>query len=218
MQAVQQKLIIVGASGFGREVAWLARESGMWSIQGWLDDAPEILGSSICDLPVLGRIMEWPRFPDCKFVVSIGSPRARRRVVEAMRAAGEPPFATLIHPSVHRSAYVAIGEGTVVTAGCILTTQIEIGRQNILNLNVTVGHDCVFGDFCTIAPMVPVSGNVKLGDGVEIGTGASIRQGITMGAGSMAGMGAVVVKDVAARELVVGSPAKPIKELPDWGQ
>jgi sugar O-acyltransferase (sialic acid O-acetyltransferase NeuD family) len=212
----QQPLIVVGASGFGREVAWLARECGHTRLLGWLDDADAMAGKTLCELPVLGKIAEWTRFAEARFVVAIGSPRARRRVVQAMQAAGEPAFATLIHPAVRKSQYVEIAEGSMITAGCILTTQVRLGRHTILNLGVTVGHDCVFGDYCTVAPVVPVSGNVTLGDGVEIGTGASIRQGIHMGAGSMAGMGAVVVKDVAANQLVVGSPARPLKDLPAW--
>jgi acetyltransferase-like isoleucine patch superfamily enzyme len=83
-------------------------------------------------------------------------------------------------------------------------------------LNTTVGHDCRFGAYCTTAPLAAVSGNVTAGDGVEIGTGAAIRQGVTLGRGSMAGMGSVVVSDVADNSIVVGNPARALRQLADF--
>ena len=130
-----------------------------------------------------------------------------------MSSTGSPKFGTLVHPSVHKSFYIELGEGSVITAGCVVTTQIRLGRHNIVNINSTLGHDCVFGDYCTVAPIVAVSGNVTLEDGVEVGTGASLRQGIRLGKGSMVGMGAVVTKDVEENGLVVGNPAKLMKIL-----
>ena len=86
----------------------------------------------------------------------------------------------------------------------------------ILNLNVTVGHDDEIHDFVTVAPMVALSGNVTLEEGVEVGTGAAIRQGITMACGSMLGMGGILTKDSEANTIYVGSPAKPLKHLPEF--
>jgi acetyltransferase-like isoleucine patch superfamily enzyme len=73
--------------------------------------------------------------------------------------------------------------------------------------------DTAIGECCPIAPAVAVSGNVRLEPGTEVGTGACLRNGITLGRGSMAGMGSVVVRDVAARDLVVGNPARSIRQL-----
>lgn len=81
---------------------------------------------------------------------------------------------------------------------------------------IVTSSDTSVGDFCTIAPMVAVSGNVHLGPGTEVGTGACLRDGITLGRGSMAGMGAVVVRDVAARDLVVGNPARVVRQLEEF--
>ena len=61
-----------------------------------------------------------------------------------------------------------------------------------------------------------ISGNVKVGLGVEIGTSAAIRQGISLANGCGIGMGSIVVKDVPANTLVVGNPAKPLRELEPW--
>ena len=210
----KQDLVIVGGGGLGREVLWLAQDSvDRWNVIGVLDDAEELQRQTLCSVPVLGPVADWKKHPKANFVIAIGAPRARRAVEAKMSAAGTPRFATLIHPSVRMSRFVEIGEGSIVAAGCILTTQIRIGRHNILDRMVNVAHDCVLGDFCTVSPLVPIGGNVTLDEGVWVGAGASVRHGGRMGSGSMAGMGAVVVKDVEPNQLVVGNPAKVLKQL-----
>lgn len=208
------RLIVIGGGGFAREVIWLAREAKEpWEVVGCLDDRDGAQGQDLSGVPVIGRVQDWASHPDTYFVVAIGNPRVRRQVVHRMALAGIPRFATLVHRSVQMSSFVHIGAGSMITAGCVLTTQIEVGRHVILNLSSTVGHDCVIADGVTIAPMVAISGEVRLEEACEIGTGACIRQGLRIGRGAMVGMGAVVTSDVSDFELVVGSPARPLRQL-----
>ena len=210
----RKSLIIVGGGGFCREVIWLAREcSSLWDVKGILDDNPDVQGESFCDIPVLGPVSDWLTYNDSWFCVAIGSPRTRKKVVEKMCSIGIPKFATLIHPSVLMSDYVQIGEGSIITAGCILTTQITLRCHTIVNLATSFGHDVVTGDYCTTAPHVAISGNVTMGNGVEVGTGAVIIQGITLGTGSFMGAGAVVSKNMPENILAVGCPARQVKHL-----
>ncbi|GFE58632.1 transferase [Geobacter sp. AOG1] len=209
-----QKLIIIGGGGFAREVIWLARDCGeIWTPYAILDDNLSTHGQSFCDVPVIGAIDSWHEYMDAYFVVAVGSPRTRRKIVKRMAANGTPRFATLVHPSVMKSRYVSLGEGSIVCAGCILTTQVSIGKHAIVNLASTIGHDVSMGDFCTIAPQVAISGNVSLGDGVEVGTCATVIQGNKLGDGCFVGAGAVVSKEVAPNSLVVGTPARHVKSL-----
>lgn len=210
----KKSLIIICGGGCARDVIWLARGcSDQWRLDGILDDTEANQGQHICDLPVLGKIDEWQKFADSWFVVAIGSPRLRKSIVSRMEKAGRVNFATLIHPSVMHSQYVMLGEGSIVSQGCILTTQVVIGRHCLINIGCTISHDALFGDFCTLAPQVTVSGNVTLGDGVELGAGAVLIEKLTVGAGSFAGAGAVVVKDVPENVLCVGVPARNVKSL-----
>lgn len=48
--------------------------------------------------------------------------------------------------------------------------------------------------------------------GASIGTGATILSGISIGAGAIVGAGAVVTKDVPARTVVAGNPARVIRK------
>lgn len=209
-----KNLIIVAAGAFGREVLWVAREArDTWNILGFLDDAQERQGEEICGIPVLGRIDDWTRFPDAHFVIAVGPPRIKKAIYDRMLAQGTPRFATLIHKSAQMSEYVEIGEGSIICAGCVLTTQIEIRRHVVVNLSCTCGHDTVMEDFVTLAPMIAASSRVTLEEGVEIGMFTTLLPGLRLGVGSMVGMGSVVVKDIPSNELWLGSPAQRRREI-----
>jgi sugar O-acyltransferase (sialic acid O-acetyltransferase NeuD family) len=209
LSATAYELIIVGAGGHAREVAWVAREATQpWNVRGLLDDRPELAGCTVGGEPVLGTIDDWIRYPQARFVVAIGDPRVRRTVVDRMRRQGQPTFAVLVHRSVVHSPSVSLAEGTMVMAGCVLSTDIEVGRHVILNQSTTVAHDCRIDDFCTLAPRVALSGNVSLGESVEVGTGACVRQGLRIDQGALVGMGSVVTRAIPTAEVWFGNPAR----------
>ena len=120
-------------------------------------------------------------------------------------------FAKAFHPTAVASRYVEYGEGSIVTAAVILTNRIRVGRHVILNLDATVGHDCVLEDFVTIAPGVHISGNVHIGEGTDVGTGTVVIPGVRIGRWSVVGAGAVVTKDLPDNCTAVGVPAKVVK-------
>lgn len=205
-------LVIVGAGGFAREVLWLARRQGR-EIAGFLVDDDALQGQLINDVPVIGKSADWARFPDTSLVIAIGAPRARMSVAMRLKSQGQPDFATLVDPAAIVGDRVSIMPGAMICAGVICTTDIRIGEHAILNLNSTVGHDTVFGDFVTVAPNASISGNVVLGTGTEIGTGAALREKIVVGDGALVGMGSVVTRDVAPNSVVVGNPARQTRTL-----
>lgn len=212
------QLLIVGASGFGREVAWLVDRinqyeiSPKWEILGFIDDNIKIHGEVVNGYSVLGGITILEKYPDAYAVCAIGSSKARRHVIETIKNRYSfVKFATLIDPSVIKSDRVLIGEGTIICAHSILTVNIEIGQHVIINLHCTVGHDAILHDYVTIYPNVNISGAAKIGINSEIGTGSQVIQGITIGEHSIIGAGAVVIRDVPHSCTAVGCPAKLIK-------
>lgn len=211
-----KQLIIIGAGGFGKEVAWLAEcinnKTPTWDIVGFLDDNPDMHGKIINELPVLGGVEKVAEYRDAYFVCTVGASKIRRKIIEkAERINPDIRYATLIHPSVEMSRFVKIAEGSVICAHNILTVNIEIGRHVIINLDCTVGHDVILEDYVTMYPSVNISGGVHTGQNVELGTGAQVLQYKTIGADSIIGAGSVVIKDIPARCTAVGIPAKPIK-------
>ena len=213
-------LIIIGASGFGREVAWAAerqnRDKTTWNILGFIDDNEEIQGAEINGYKVLGNTSAVNDYPDAYFVCAVGASKTREKIINRVKEINPAiKFGTVIDPSVEISDLVKIGEGTIICAHTIITVNISIGNHVIINLDCTVGHDAIIEDFTTLYPSVNVSGITHIGHAVELGTGMQIIQGKNVGDYSIVGAGAVVVKDIPQKCTAVGSPAKPIKFFED---
>lgn len=205
------KVLIVGASGFGKEVLMCLSDCIAGTDLKLEDIACFMETDEFCkDVKnVHGiRVITEDQFnpADYHVLIAIGDPKIRKTVVE--RLPKETKYTTLIHPSATISKYVEIGEGTIITAGTIVTTDIKIGKHAHLNLLTTIGHDCKIGDYFTTAPSTNISGNCEIGDNVYFGTSSSIRQGIKVCDNVTIGMGAIVVKDIREEGVYIGSPAR----------
>jgi sugar O-acyltransferase (sialic acid O-acetyltransferase NeuD family) len=222
MSNVVTPLLIYGAGGFARETAWLAETcqrhgSGLEPV-GYIDDALQPGSESVPlnGLPAMTLDEAADRFPGAAFVAGIGSPKARQAVTEKALARGLREV-SLIHPRAEMSRFVQVGDGTVICAGSILTTNIVLGRGTQINLDCTIGHDVNFGDYVTLAPGAHISGNVQLGNRVYVGTGAVIINGtpdqpLVIGYDTVIGANACVTRSIAAGVTAVGVPAKPLEK------
>lgn len=210
-----RKLYIVGAGGFGREVLWLAermnKQNEIWDIQGFIDDDQNTHGQELNGKKVLGGCTYLENLTEDVYVIcAIGSAKTKKCVVDKLSKINGIHFATLVDPSVMMSDYVQIGEGSIICAGTILTTNITIGRHVIINLDCTLGHDDVIGDYVTLYPSVNISGNVMIDSMSEIGTGSQIIQGKKIAKNVVVGAGAVVVRNIKDAGTYIGVPARKI--------
>lgn len=207
-------LYIIGAGGFGREVAWIVERINSikptWNLKGFIDDNETLWGSKEGEYHVFGGCEYLSALEDVYAVCAVGSSNVRKKIIEKLKDTSVK-FATLVDPSVLYSNSVKIGEGDIVCAGTIITVNVNIGDHVIVNLDCTIGHDAVIDDFVTIYPSVNVSGNVLIGECSELGTGTQIIQGKKVISNTIIGAGAIVVKDCIESGTYVGSPAKKIK-------
>jgi sugar O-acyltransferase (sialic acid O-acetyltransferase NeuD family) len=217
MPAIQ--VSIYGGGGFAREVAWLVQSCSVppddYEVACFVDDNETAHGTTLNGVPVMDLQTARARFPHALMVGGVGSPQTRQHLMEKAAGVGFD-FATIIHPRVERSEWIEVGAGTVICAGNILTTNIVLGRHVQINLDCTVGHDVIMGDYTTLAPGVHVSGCVRLGQRVYVGTGAVIINGtqelpLLIGDDAIIGAGACVIKSVPPGLTVVGVPARPLQ-------
>lgn len=213
---MMKDLVIIGASGFGREVAWLVERINAvkptWNLLGYFDDNVEIHGSLIGGYPVLGGCDQASVYQDTYYVCAVGVAKTRKVIITKLESlVSEPHYATLIDPSVIISNRVRIGMGCIICAGNIITVDINIGNHVIINLDCTVGHDANLCDFVTVYPSANISGITEISECVELGTGAQVIQGMKIGKETIVGAGSVVIKDLPDKCTAVGCPAKPIK-------
>ncbi len=190
----------------------LNAEGGQWELIGFFDD--KIKSDTLVNgYPVLGGTEKLNAWDDpLALVLGLGLPKTRQTVI-ANITNPRIHYPTLIHPSVimGSSAYLRIGEGCIICAGTIITTNIDIGDQVVLNLACTVGHETTIGNFSTFMPTCNISGEVEIGEATFWGTGAKVINRTRIGDNVIVGAGAVVTKDLPGNVTAVGVPAKIIK-------
>ena len=208
-----EKIYIIGASGFGREIAWLIGNLSDWETAGFIDDNVNLINSDINGIPVKGDIDYLLSLKsEINAVIAIGNPKIRKKIYDKLKNKKNIIFPNIIDKNIQVDDSNKIGIGNILCAGTILTTNITLGDFNHINLSCTIGHDVIFNDFITIYPSVNISGSVKIESFSEIGTGSQIIQGKLIGSNVTIGAGSVVVKNLLAAGTYVGSPAKLIKK------
>ena len=105
---------------------------------------------------------------------------------------------------------VELGANSVICRGSLNDTLI--GKGTKLDNLVRIGHGVRIGKYCIIIAGAVICGSVKIGDHTWIGPHACIRESIRIGNQVLVGMGAIVQKDVDDNLVVMGSPARPIRE------
>jgi sugar O-acyltransferase (sialic acid O-acetyltransferase NeuD family) len=209
-----EDLLIIGAGGFAREtaaaVAAVNAVRPTWRLLGFLDDDPLLHGREFEGVRVLGATDLAGRLPEARVVICVGNPRgyrARARLVDRL-GLPESRYATVIHPSAQIAESCVVGPGSVILAHATMTVGVEVGAHVAVMPQVVLTHDVVVADYATLASGVLLGGGARIGRGAYLGAGALIREQVAVGAWAQVGMGSVVLRDVPAAEVWVGSPAR----------
>lgn len=195
------KLALIGAGGFADEIRAHMNEN----VKCFVDDSYY--------KPNDKNISPLSEFDpkEYKLLIAVGDSKLRKSFVDKLPK--ETVYATYIHPSAIIIGHdVEFGEGSIVCAGVIVTTNCKFGKHTHLNLHTSIGHDNRIGDFFTTAPGARVSGNCVIGDRVYLGTNASIRQKIKICDDVTIGLNAGVVKDITEPGIYGGVPSVLIKK------
>jgi acetyltransferase-like isoleucine patch superfamily enzyme len=123
-----------------------------------------------------------------------------------------------------------LGDEVVVGRGSLVENDVTIGARTRIQANAYVTAYSTLEDDVFIAPGVTTTNDNFMGRtkkrhdlmrgptirrGARIGGGAILLPGIEIGEEAFVGAGAVVLRDVPARAVVVGNPARQIREVPN---
>ncbi len=200
-----EQVIVIGGGGHAKVVIDCIESAGD-TVIGILDDGLKP-GSTILEIPVLGKVSEYSCFADKHFIIAIGSNVVRRRIAQSM----DVRWYTAIHPKSVISRYAEIGEGSVVMANAAVNAGAVIGRHCIINTASIVEHDNRIEDYVHISPNASLGGTVYIGETVHIGIGAAVKNNISICSGCTVGAGAVVVKNLVEPGVYIGIPSKELK-------
>jgi sugar O-acyltransferase (sialic acid O-acetyltransferase NeuD family) len=221
MREVIPKIVIYGAGGFGREIAWLIEEINRnhktFEIVGFIDDDISLAKSTLNNYPVLGGMGYFNENDDVAVAIGIANPIKRYQVVEKLKAF-QLDFPNLVHPSVAMGKQVELGKGNIICANAIITVNIRVGNFCHLNLKTTIGHDSVVENYVTTACGVDFAGNSHICNCTYFGNHATVLPYVRVAPFAVLGAGAVANKDVTEGSVYVGVPAKRIKSNPRYEQ
>ena len=192
-------IVIIGAGGVGREVAWIIEEINevkpTWNIVGFVDENSEMHGKILNGYKVLGGFDTLDKLEVKPYVVvAIANCEVKKNIVARLEE--KYKFATVIYPTVRVSKYIEIGEGSIIYPGVILTVNTKIGNHVIISGNCGIGHDTVIGDYSSVLWGSCFSGYDVIRVECFIGVGCKIAQGIDITSGSRVVTGSVVTEDI----------------------
>jgi acetyltransferase-like isoleucine patch superfamily enzyme len=125
---------------------------------------------------------------------------------------------------------VTIGDDVVVGRGSLVENDTAIGALTKIQADAYITAYSVLEESVFIAPCVVTTNDNFMGRterrhelvkgptirrGARVGGGAVLCPGVEIGEEAFVGAGAVVTKDVPARKIVVGNPARVLRDVPD---
>ncbi len=166
----RRNIIIIGAFN---ETVELCEDCG-FNIVGIIDN---VKVGVFMGYPMLGSDEDaeiiYEHYPFVQIVISPDNLKIKRKLYDFYKKVGFS-FATVISPWSHVSKSAVIGEGSIIQAGVIISSNSIIGRFCKLNINATIMHDVTIGDFSIVAPCANILGRSRIGEMVYIGASATI--------------------------------------------
>ena len=198
---MSEQVIVIGGGGHAKVVIDCIQSAGD-TVIGILDDGLRI-GSTVLNIPVLGKTADHVKYTDMQFIIAIGSNAVRRRIADNMKE----NWYTAVHPRAMVSSYAHIGKGTVVMPNAVVNAGASVGEHCIINTGAIVEHDNCLADYVHISPAASLGGTVHIGPGTHIGIGSTVKNNLSICGGCTIGAGAVVVKNITESGIYVGVPA-----------
>jgi sugar O-acyltransferase (sialic acid O-acetyltransferase NeuD family) len=212
----KRKLVVCGASGHALVVSDIIRLAGKYEVVAFFDNQNEPPpGSAFQGVPLLSnmeQLRELKKQGTKNCILAFGHCGARLRLAQDVRAEGFK-LVIAVHPAAIVAQDVLIGEGTVIVAGVVINPGCTVGENVIVNTSASVDHECVIEDGAHVGPGAHLGGKVRVGRAAWVGIGATVRDRVRIGANSIVGAGSVVLRDVPADTVVVGVPAKAIRNV-----
>lgn len=164
-------LLILGAGGYGRTVADVAAQFGIYEKIRFLDDQ-----STSAD--VLGPCGDYQNYihESVALYPAFGNNEGRLRWIETLRAAGAN-IPTLVHPTAYVSPTATLGVGCTVLPHAIVNTNVTVGDGCIVNCGAMIDHGCVIEPGCHICLGAIVKGENKIASCTKVEAGEVIERG-----------------------------------------
>ena len=209
-------IVIIGAGGFGREVASLLKRinavSPTWRLRGFYDDdtTGKPAGTRNEYGTILGTVDDLNQTArPLSVVLALGSPRA---LLNVSRRLTNPliDFPNIIAPeaAILDTDNYSIGHGNILSSFASISCHVSIGNFNVFNNRTSLGHDVEVGDCNVFMTAVRISGSSSIGTANLFGANAVVIPGTRVGQGVTLSAGSVLVRRPKDNSTYIGNPAK----------
>ena len=175
-------LLLIGAGGHTKSCIDVIEKEGKFQIAGLIGQNNEV-NKSILGYKIIGSDLDLPNLRkkyEFAFITigQIKTPSIRIKMFQILKQLNfqipviQSPFAIISKNS-------EIGEGTIIHHNTVIYSKTKIGRQCVINTNVSIGTEGLGLEFdksknCYVK--IPQIGSVNIGDQVEIGPNSTIRR------------------------------------------
>jgi len=210
-----KKVLMIGGLGNASVIAHAmsdANQRGYKELEcvGFINDRDGV--TEIEGFPILGGIEDIPRLleEDYYFINTIFKIDGQKERVDFFHKMNIPDerLVTFIHPMAYVAPNVKFGPGCVVMPNASISPGTEFGKSCRIMVGCTIGHNNKVGNFCFFAANSCTGSFLNIGEGVTISLNSCVREFLTIENYATIAMGAVVLKNVAEKEIWAGNPAK----------
>lgn len=208
---MMKDIAIYGAGGYGNEIAAMIKKINekelIWNFIGFFDDA-KTKGDKNCYGTILGNLDDLNSWNQkLSVVLAIGNPLVLKELSNKI-CNTFIDFPNIIAPDLvyYDEQTVVMGKGNVIMYHSIVSCFTSIGDFNLINSNVSIGHDCILGSFNVLNPAVRISGTVRIGNANFFGVGSILMQNLTVGDNTQISAGCTIFRNTLSNHLYIPNP------------
>lgn len=201
---------IYGSGGSGCELCEIAEQQKLWRKIIFIDDTVEDGIYKGIERISFKHFCKKYRIEKAEVIIAQGEPANKVELYYRVQEKGYS-FANLIHPMSWVSPSAKLGQGIVVQANAYVSCDAIIEDNVHILQGCYIAHNCIVRKHCQISAHVVIGGYVEIGEKTYIGINASIKDRIKVETDVVIGMGATVIRDISSNLIVIGNPAKDVK-------
>lgn len=212
---MRKNLYIIGARGFGREVALgLSSWNGFcdqYDIKGFLDDKTDALDGFSGYPPIVSSVEGFQPAENDVVICGLGAVQWRRKYINILLEKGAA-FESFISPEARIAKTARIGVGVLISENVTVSADVEMGDFVLCHANSTFGHDTKLGKYVVVENGVFCGGFVEVGDGATLHTHSVVLPHQKIGKDAVVGACSCVIRNVKPGATVFGNPAQRIDQ------
>jgi sugar O-acyltransferase (sialic acid O-acetyltransferase NeuD family) len=213
----QERVLILGGSGGAALVLDILSNVLTQQAIGILDNNPELVGTMLMGVPVLGgfdlAIQLWQEKKFDALISTVVKDIADRvSIFERFTQVGIP-FTNVIAANANIRRECRMGTGNLIVHGSYIATGVTLGNNNFLAAGTYIEHHSIIGNHCTFGPRTSLSGRVKVADRVKFGTHVAVEPFIEIGTESVIASGVVLTSHIPPYSIVKNAATPVIRHV-----